>query len=142
MEGGMNRRLKLILAVGLLLSGVLVISLQRARGQAKNSSSATPADYLKWRSELKNWGRWGADDERGASNLITPAKSLSAAKLVKSGIVVSLAHPEPQQADAEVPAAAVFHRTTNGITATNTTDTYSVSYHGQGVSHMDAFRSE
>src|SRR5258706_851807 len=139
MEGTMSRGVRLVLAVGLLLSGVLSISFERARGQTQSPSSATPADYLKWRNELKNWGRWGADDERGASNLITPAKSLSAAKLVKSGIVVSLAHPEPQQVDAEVPAAAVFHRTTNGITATNTTDTYAVSYHGLGVSHMDAF---
>src|SRR5258708_31158957 len=135
----MRRQLRLVLAVGLLLSAVLLISLRRARGQAKSSSPATPADYLKWRNEMKNWGRWGAEDERGTSNLITPAKSLSAAKLVKSGIVVSLAHAVPQQVDAEVPAASVFHRTTNGITATNTTDTYAVSYHGLGVSHMDAF---
>ena len=135
----MSRHLRFLLAVGLLFSGVVWISLQRAQGQAKSSSPATPADYLKWRNEMKNWGRWGADDERGASNLITPAKSLSAAKLIKSGIVVSLAHPVPQQADPEVPAASVFHRTTNGITATNTTDTYSVSYHGLAVSHMDAF---
>src|SRR5882762_8296982 len=139
MEDTMNRTFRLLLAIGLLLSGVLVISLRRAQSEANSPSSATPADYLKWRNEVKNWGRWGADDERGASNLITPAKSLSAAKLVKSGIVISLAHPVPQQVDAEVPAAAVFHRTTNGITSTNTTDTYSVSYHGQAVSHMDAF---
>jgi hypothetical protein len=139
MEGTMSRRLKLVLAIGLLLAGVLAISLQRARSQTQSPSSATPADYLKWRSELKNWGRWGANDERGASNLITPAKSLSAAKLVQSGIVVSLAHAVPQQEGPEVPATAVFHRTTNGITSTNTTDTYSVSYHGLAVSHMDAF---
>src|ERR1700704_5184793 len=119
-------------AAGVVLFSALGFSPRQTRAQAQNPSPATPADYLKWRNELKNWGRWGAEDERGASNLITAAKSLSAAKLVKSGIVVSLAHPEPQQVDAEVPAAAVFHRTTNGITATNTTATYSVSYHGQG----------
>src|SRR5258707_1422634 len=139
MEGTMNRTVKRMLAIGLALCGIVAISLEWARVHAQNASSATPADYLKWRNELKNWGRWGADDERGASNVITPAKSLSAAKLVKSGIVVSLAHAVPQQVDAEVPAASVFHRTTNGITATNTTDTYAVSYHGVGVSHMDAF---
>src|SRR6266853_4784599 len=100
MEGSMSRGVRLLLALGLLLPGVLAISLQRVRGQTQSPSSATPADYLKWRNELKNWGRWGADDERGASNLITPAKSLSAAKLVKSGIVVSLAHAVPQQVDA------------------------------------------
>jgi kynurenine formamidase len=42
-------------------------------------------------TELSNWGRWGKDDELGTVNLITPAKRKEAAKLVKSGIVVSLA---------------------------------------------------
>src|ERR1700680_4047738 len=101
MEGTMSRGVRLLLAGGVLLSGSRASFLARARGQTQSPSSATPADYLKWRNELKNWGRWGADDERGTSNLITPAKSLSAAKLVKSGIVVSLAHPVPQQMDAE-----------------------------------------
>ena len=135
----MHSRFKPVAMVGLVVCGLLLFSLSRLHGQSKNSSSATPADYLKWRTEMKNWGRWGVDDERGASNLITPAKSLSAVKLVKLGIVISLAHPVPQQTDAEVPPAAVFHRTTNGISDTNTTDTYSVSYHGLAVSHMDAF---
>lgn len=135
----MNRHLRALLAAGLLLAAVMGFLFRRAQGQNKVQSTATPADYLKWRGEFKNWGRWGADDERGVSNLITPAKSLSAARLIKSGIVVSLAHPVPQQTDAEVPAGSVFHRTTNVITDTNTMDTYSVSYHGLAVSHMDAF---
>ena len=135
----MHSRVRVTLAVATVLVGSLIFSRVGVRGQAKDSSSATPADYLKWRGEMKNWGRWGANDERGASNLITPAKSLSAAKLVKQGIVVSLAHPVPQQTNAEVAPASVFHRTTNGISDTNTTDTYSVSYHGLAVSHMDAF---
>jgi len=42
--------------------------------------------------ELSNWGRWGADDELGSSNLITPAKRRAAAALVTEGISVSLAH--------------------------------------------------
>lgn len=37
-----------------------------------------------------NWGRWGAGDQRGAINLITPQKRVEAARLVKSGRVVSL----------------------------------------------------
>jgi hypothetical protein len=41
--------------------------------------------------------------------------------------------------DPEVPATAVFHRVTNAISATNTTDNYQVSYHGLGLSHMDSF---
>ena len=45
----------------------------------------------KWKNELSNWGRWGKDDERGALNLITPAKRKQAAALVKEGFTVSLA---------------------------------------------------
>jgi len=134
----MERYLKLVLASG-LLAGLLGVSQSRAQGQAKSPTAVTPADYLRWRTEFKNWGRWGPNDERGTSNLITAAKILSATKLVKTGLVVSLARPVPQMVDPEVPAGAVFHRVTNGITATNTTDNYQVSYHGLGLSHMDSF---
>jgi hypothetical protein len=56
-----------------------------------------------------------------------------------AGVSPALARPVPQVADAEFPPAAVFHRVTNGITATNTTDNYQVSYHPLGLSHMDSF---
>jgi len=46
----------------------------------------------RWETELSNWGRWGAADERGALNLITPQKEVQAARLVKDGVTVSLAH--------------------------------------------------
>jgi hypothetical protein len=45
----------------------------------------------KWESELSNWGKWGADDERGSLNFVTPQKTIEATKLVKDGVVVSLA---------------------------------------------------
>ena len=72
---------------------------------------------------MKNWGRWGAGDALGASNLITAAKIQNAARLVKSGITVSLAHPVPQKPEADVPAASVFHRTTNVVSDTITSTT-------------------
>lgn len=40
-----------------------------------------------------NWGRWGADDERGAANLITPERVVAAARLIQKGKVISLAIP-------------------------------------------------
>jgi kynurenine formamidase len=40
--------------------------------------------------ELNNWGKWGADDEKGATNYITPQIIAKAAKLVKKGKVISL----------------------------------------------------
>ena len=50
--------------------------------------------------KVKNWGRWGKDDQLGAANLITEAKRREAANLVKSGISVSMAHnPITDKAD-------------------------------------------
>ncbi len=41
----------------------------------------------------RNWGRWGATDELGTVNFITPAKVAAAATLVRQGKVISLAIP-------------------------------------------------
>src|SRR4026209_2364968 len=42
---------------------------------------------------MANWGRWGAEDELGTINLITPAKRQAAARLVKDGVSVTCARP-------------------------------------------------
>src|SRR3954452_9318007 len=44
-------------------------------------------------NQVKNWGRWGKDDQLGAANLITEAKRKQAIALAKTGVVVGLAHP-------------------------------------------------
>jgi len=46
-----------------------------------------------WGERYSNWGRWGPDDERGALNLITPARVLAACALPRRGEVVSCALP-------------------------------------------------
>lgn len=40
-----------------------------------------------------NWGRWGADDERGTLNLLTPDAVLAATQVCKTGKVYSLSLP-------------------------------------------------
>ncbi len=42
---------------------------------------------------LSNWGRWGANDEIGTANFVTPEIILQAARLVTKGQVLSLAVP-------------------------------------------------
>jgi kynurenine formamidase len=42
---------------------------------------------------LKNWGRWGPDDELGTLNYIQPEDIVAAARLVSKGKVMSLALP-------------------------------------------------
>jgi len=46
---------------------------------------STPEDFVRLQKELSNWGRWGADDQTGAVNLITPAKRKSAMRLAREG---------------------------------------------------------
>ena len=48
---------------------------------------------LEWMTTLSNWGRWGAEDQLGCLNLITPAKRKQAASLVQDGVPVSCARP-------------------------------------------------
>lgn len=43
--------------------------------------------------QYKNWGKWGANDQLGTLNYITPEKVIDAAKLVKQGKTFSLAIP-------------------------------------------------
>ena len=44
-------------------------------------------------AENSNWGRWGADDQLGALNLVGPEQVAAAAAAVRRGHVVSLALP-------------------------------------------------
>ena len=148
----MGRRMRSIgLGVALVLAGVAGGFHLRAQAPAAGAQAQTPAppapadtaalraQYEQWRKEFKTWGKWGTDDNKGASNLITPQKVRSAVGLVRNGIVVSLAPPMPQLAAADVNTNGLFRRTTNGITDGGTTDNYQVSYHGQTVAHMDTW---
>ena len=57
------------------------------------SQTPTESDVLKMMDSLSNWGRWGADDQLGTLNLITPAKRVQAARLVQEGVPVTCARP-------------------------------------------------
>ena len=54
-------------------------------------------------AEADDWGRWGADDERGALNLITPERRRRAAVVVRKGISVSLARDVVTEAASDRP---------------------------------------
>jgi len=83
-----------VAALALVIAGAgicgwgVVIAQQPA---APSHAPVSKEQIEKWKNELSNWGRWGKDDERGALNLITPAKRKQAAALVKEGFTVSLA---------------------------------------------------
>jgi kynurenine formamidase len=56
---------------------------------------------------IHNWGRWGADDERGCLNFQTPQRVLDAVRLVRHGRVYNLAVP----LEKDGPQFPGFHKT-------------------------------
>jgi kynurenine formamidase len=57
------------------------------------SQIPTERDVVKMLETLSNWGRWGADDQLGTMNFITPKERLRAASLVRDGVSVSCSRP-------------------------------------------------
>jgi kynurenine formamidase len=54
------------------------------------------ADLEQLAARVSNWGRWGADDQRGTLNLITPATVRRGVAAARAGRVFSLALPFDQ----------------------------------------------
>jgi kynurenine formamidase len=57
----------------------------------------TRSDLRKAAQRLKNWGKWGKNDEVGTLNYVGPEQIIAAARLVMSGEVFSLALPFDQR---------------------------------------------
>lgn len=100
-----------------------------------------PVDSLeRWLSRVSNAGRWGAADESGTLNLITPEVRRRAAATVREGITVSIAHelvpgPNPR-AGAELSLSYGLARYDSVVTWGY--DSTIVMFHGWAYSHIDA----
>jgi hypothetical protein len=127
-----------ILVIGLIMLGVAV-SIPYAQSQSKaRATIANEEDFRRAMKELSNWGRWGADDELGAANLITPTKRKQALASAREGLTISLAHDVVQEKAADAPN--ILERTLGNVTPTGTTDRYQYTgtYHGVIHSHLDS----
>ena len=100
------------------------------------------AEFATLFERLKNWGRWGADDQRGALNLITNAKRAQAAALVSEGVTVSAANPVPV-----MPGPNNFRPALRAVLAggdiagegfASASDVTAIAPHGFATSHLDA----
>lgn len=119
-----------------------------AESQARQGSAnlPTPADMERLFEAVKNWGRWGAEDERGALNYIDPAKVAAAAKLIETGATVSCALEFPTRPAPDNPRPAQHMMVVAGDACTATgipgmesaMDFIGVAFHGMAVSHIDA----
>lgn len=113
----------------------------------------TEKEVLAWFDSLSNWGRWGAEDQRGTLNLVTPEIRRCAAKLVREGVRVSCGW------DLQAAEAGPVHRfmTTSGEGLADqwrvklssdeeligsrgavASEYLGFSYHGTVVTHLDS----
>ena len=105
------------------------------------------SEVLGYASTLSNWGRWGADDELGTINLITPSKRKQAAGLVTDGITVSCAWPISTDPAPDVSRTPIHLMTGTGegysldsdpTEEQGSGDFIGLAYHGYTVTHVDA----
>jgi len=101
--------------------------------------SWTDADFTAAFAEVDNAGRWGEDDELGTLNHITPETVVRAARLVETGLVLSLAHPltsEPTEQNIELRA---FYAAAAGPSGAPpfAGDRLTIEVHQQSVTHLD-----
>ena len=104
----------------------------------------TIEEYERLYEELKNWGRWGADDVLGTLNFITDDAVVAAAATIRTGRSVSLSLPVNTEAgpDNAVPAIhymSIGHDNTIGRGEGRfATDFIGIDFHGESQSHLDA----
>jgi kynurenine formamidase len=117
-----------LIAAALFAGAVAIAAAQPAGRSPKNAD-----EFDEMFQHIKNWGRWGPDDQLGSANLVTAAKRKQAVSLAKTGETVSLAH-NPLTEKADDNANPFEHTMLRG----NNMDRYAVSYHGYAHSHIDA----
>src|SRR5882757_3126894 len=119
-------------ATGLLAVLIAGLTTGNLSSQPAPKREVTAAEYEGWKKSLSNWGRWGANDEIGAINLITPAKRKEAAALVREGFSVSLAGDADTEKAVDNPTPYEIERLAIG------NDKISVRYHGITHTHLDS----
>jgi kynurenine formamidase len=102
------------------------------------------AEFERIFESVKNWGRWGPDDQLGTMNFITPATVRAAAGLVRSGRRVSMAIPINTVAGPDNPNPAI-HYVTQGHDIDIGSgglrfglDFLGMAFHGDCHTHVDA----
>lgn len=120
-----------------IITLLLLVPVGPAAGQAARPF-VSQEQYVRWQTELSNWGRWGPNDELGALNLITPEKRRQAAALVRDGATVSLASILDTELSPDNPCPIQWEMAS--LNRGGATDR--IAYrciHGAGATHLDGF---
>src|SRR5262249_10250211 len=133
----MTNRTRILLGI---VGSFLLLQTAPLAGEALDRTArpkVTRSDIDGMMKALANGGRWGAEDELGTLNLITPAKRKQAAALVKEGVTISLAHDSQTKGD----SPAFEHKMIalpQDVDFTGASDQYRVAYHGFTETHLDS----
>ena len=71
-------------------------------------------EVLSYFKKFSNWGRWGAEDQLGAPNLITPAVTKRAIDLVEDGLRITMSRTVSFEPSADAPAPPVHFMVESG----------------------------
>ncbi len=107
----------------------------RATSRARD---LTDAELEAMFRRCSNAGKWGADDELGTLNYITPAKRIAAAQLVKTGEVVSVGRDLTTRQTKTNGQPVVHVMMFSDANSPSCGDYFTIAPHGMVVTHMDA----
>jgi kynurenine formamidase len=99
----------------------------------------TANEFRRLFDAVSNWGRWDDGRRQGALNHLTPERVAAAARLVDTGITISLSRPLVTQARPDVPQPADHRMTMIPDGDGFAKDYVGADYHSDGHSHIDAF---
>ena len=100
------------------------------------------AEFRALLEEVRTWGRWGADDERGMLNELTPARTLAALRIPRRGETISLALPMVKEHTADTQRPVLHHMLGFGHEDEQEQgyleDWFAIACHGSIHSHLDS----
>jgi kynurenine formamidase len=108
----------------------------------------THDDVLKMLDSLSNWGRWGADDQLGTVNFITPAQRKRAATLVREGVSVTCSRPITTEINADTTVQPMRFMVDSGegrdtdsldrlLQRRGAAEFIGMVFHGYSITHVD-----
>ena len=109
----------------------------------------TEDTVLQYFSILSNWGRWGAEDQLGTLNFLSPEKTRRAVGLVREGVTVSCARTIRYDAGPDSPAPPIHYMVESGegwasgekVSSRRnqvSVDFFGMIFHGHTITHMDS----
>ena len=130
-----------------MLSGSMLMCILLPLGTAASQATTTPltrAQFDAMLARVDNSSRWGAQDELGTLNLVTPSVRRAAASQVRDGTSISLAREVTANTQAMIPTTIEFFHFPDSVLGPSDNSVWwsgekiGLFYHGWTDTHIDA----